>query len=95
MSATPKELGPKLLELVDLLKECMVSINDGDKVFSTAGVTDELDEFIGTLSYDQIILIHEALDKALIGSKQEMTLNEKNDQNKNENDDEDDLFKDL
>lgn len=95
LSATPKELGPKLLELVDLLKECMVSINDGDKVFSTAGVTDELDEFIGTLSYDQIILIHEALDKALIGSKQETTLNEKNDQNKNENDDEDDLFKDL
>ena len=95
LSATPKELGPKLLELVDLLKECMVSISDGDNVFPTAGVTDEVDEFINTLSFDQIILIHEALDKTLIGSKQEMTLNEKNDQNKNENDDEDDLFKDL
>ncbi len=98
LSATPKELGPKLLDLVDLLKECMVTIIDGDndtKIHVADVSEDEVDQFIDTLSMDQIILIHEALDKALIGSKQETNLNEKNDQNKNENDDEDDLFKDL
>tara|TARA_B100000963_G_C22590489_1_gene655252 strand:- start:199 stop:1137 length:939 start_codon:yes stop_codon:yes gene_type:complete len=98
LSATPKELGPKLLDLVDLLKECMVTIIDGDndtKIHVADVSEDEVDQFIDTLSMDQIILIHEALDKALIGSKQETNLNEKNDQNKSENDDEDDLFKDL
>ena len=76
----------------------MVTIIDGDndtKIHVADVSEDEVDQFIDTLSMDQIILIHEALDKALIGSKQETNLNEKNDQNKSENDDEDDLFKDL
>ena len=84
--------------ILKTLKECIVTISDEKSDFEVSdALTDELDEFISTISDNQFLLIYEALDKALIGSKQEMTLNEKKNQNKNEDEDEDedDLFKDL